>query len=156
MALHFAQVFAEFQKSKDETVPLAFAYPTGSANPPFLMTRVATGIIPTTGDVALAQKQNVERCVLLAACAAAGAPDDPAKTQELLKAPEPKVSRAVFITAMASALFDASQLYTPAETGRSGKDQDPVHARAGSAEDGPGVEDQQGPERQDRKDAQAE
>ena len=60
----------------------------------------------------LAQKQNVERCVLLAACAAAGAPDDPAKTQELLKAVEPKVSRAIFITAMASALFDESQLYT--------------------------------------------
>jgi hypothetical protein len=111
-ALHFAQVFADFQKTKDETVPLAFAFPTGSANPPFMMTRVATGIIPTTGDVSLAQKQNVERCVLLAACAAAGAPDDPAKTQELLKAVEPKVSRAVFVTAMASALFDASQLYT--------------------------------------------
>jgi hypothetical protein len=112
LALHFAQVFGEFQKSKDDSVPLAFAYPTGNTNPPMLLTRVATGIIPTTGDVAIAQKQNIERCVLLAACAAAGAADDPAKTQELLKAPDPKVSRAVFVTAMATALFDQSQLYT--------------------------------------------
>ena len=112
LALHFAQVFGEFQKTKDKTVPLAFAYPTGNTNPPLLLTRVATGIIPTAGDVATAQKQNIERCVLLAACAAAGAPDDPAKTQELLKAPDPKVPRAVFVTAMASALFDESQLYT--------------------------------------------
>src|SRR5205085_2693967 len=50
LALHFAQVFGEFQKSKDDSVPLAFPYPTGNTSPPFLLTRVATGIIPTTGD----------------------------------------------------------------------------------------------------------
>lgn len=112
LSLHFAQVFADFQKGREDSVPLAFAFPTGSANPPQILTRVASGIIPTTGDTEIAQKQNIERCVLLAACAAVGAPDDPAKTQEVLKAPEPKVARAVFVTAMANVLFEQSQIFS--------------------------------------------
>jgi hypothetical protein len=112
LSLHFAEVFSAFQKSQDEAVPLAFSYPTGSANPPLVLTKVASGMSPASGDVETAQKQNVERGVLLAACAAAGAPDDPAKTQEVLKSPDAKVPRAVFITAMASALYDQSQLFS--------------------------------------------
>ena len=112
LSLRFAEVFGDFQKSKDDTVPLAFPYPTGSANPPLLLTKVASGISPTTADVEAAQKQNVVRGVLLAACAAAGAPDDPAKTQEILKAAGAKVPRAAFVTAMASALYDQSQLFS--------------------------------------------
>ena len=111
-ALRFAEVFGDFQKSKDETVPLAFPYPTGSANPPLVLTKVASGISPTQADMNSAQKQNVDRAVLLAACNAAGAPDDPAKTQEILKAADAKVSRAVFVTAMAGALYDQSQLFS--------------------------------------------
>ena len=112
LALRFTDVFGNFQKSKDDTVPLAFSYPTGSANPPLILTKVASGISPTPVDVETAQKQNIERAVLLSACAAAGAPDDPAKTQEILKQPDAKVPRAVFVTAMASALYDQSQLYS--------------------------------------------
>src|SRR5690349_13932643 len=110
-SLHFAQAFGEFQKSKDETVPLAFSYPTGSANPPLVLTKVANGISASGNDVETAQKQNIERAVLLTTCASAGAPDDPAKTQEVLKQPDTKVPRAVFVTAMANALYDQSQLF---------------------------------------------
>src|SRR5207244_2028162 len=117
LSLRFAEVFGDFQKSKDDTVPLAFSFPNGSANPPLVLTRVASGITPTTGDVEIAQKQNIERGVMLAACGAAGAPDDPAKAQEIFKAPEAKVARAVFGTAMASVVFDQSQPF-----GRAAKD----------------------------------
>jgi hypothetical protein len=112
LSLRFAQAFGDFQKTTDETVPLAFAYPSGSANPPFIMSRIVTGILPAIGEIDIAQKQNIERCVLLAACAAAGAPDDPAKTQQIMKSPDAKVARAVFVTAMASAMFDQSQLFS--------------------------------------------
>jgi hypothetical protein len=112
LSLRFAEAFASFQKTKDDTVPLAFGYPSGSANPPLMMTRIASGILPPIGDIDVAHKQNVERDILLTTCAAAGAPDDPARTQELMKAPDPKVPRAVFVVAMASALFDQSQLFS--------------------------------------------
>jgi hypothetical protein len=112
MSLRFAEAFAEFQKTRNETVPLAFGYPGGSANPPVLLTRIASGIISPIGEIDMAQKQNNERGILLTTCAAAGAPDDPAKTQEMMKAPDPKVSRAVFVTAMAGVLFDQSQLFS--------------------------------------------
>ena len=49
--------------------------------------------------------------MLLATCRAAGATNDPAKTQELLKTGEAKIPRATFVEAMAAALFDESQLY---------------------------------------------
>ena len=111
-ALHFAEVFGAFLKGKDDSVPLAFPLPTGSAAPPLLLTRIATGILPSAADIDAAQKQNIDRTVLLAACAAAGAADDSAKAAEILKAPDAKVPRAVFVTAMANALFEQSQLYT--------------------------------------------
>jgi hypothetical protein len=112
LSLRFAQAFGDFQKGKDETVPLAFSFPSGSANPPPAMTRIASGILPPIGEIDIAHKQNTERCILLTACAAAGAPDDPAKTQDIMKAPDAKVTHAVFVTAMAGLLFDQSQLYT--------------------------------------------
>ena len=112
LSLHFAQVFGDFQKTKDDNVPLVFSYPTGSANPPVILTKIASGMIPSAADIEMAQKQNIERNVLLAACAAVGAPEDVAKTQGIFKAPDAKVARATFVTAMAAALFDESQLFS--------------------------------------------
>jgi hypothetical protein len=112
LSLRFAEALGDFQKSKDDTVPLAFGFPNGSANPPFVMTRIANGIMPAPGEIDIAQKQNVERGILLATCAAAGAAEDSARTQQIMKAPDAKVPRAVFVTAMAGALFDQSQLFT--------------------------------------------
>jgi hypothetical protein len=111
LALHFAEYVGTFLKNKDENIALAFSFPTGSATPPVVLTKIASGIVPTQADVDGAQKQNIEHAVLLAACSAAGAPDDPAKAAEIFKAPDAKVTRAVFVTAMASALFEQSQLY---------------------------------------------
>jgi len=112
LSLRFAEAFAAFQKTTDDTIPLAFGYPSGSANPPLVMTRIATGIMPPIGDIEVAHKQNTDRDILLTTCAAAGANDDPAKTQEIMKAPDPKVPRAGFVVAMASVLFDQAQLYS--------------------------------------------
>jgi hypothetical protein len=57
------------------------------------------------------QKRAVERAVLLTTCEAAGAPDDPAKTQDLLKGENPLVSRSTFIMAMSTSLYNQALLY---------------------------------------------
>jgi hypothetical protein len=111
LALQFADTFSKFQ-SKDEFVTLAFAYPTGSPTEVMLLNKVAGGAWLPEAEIDTAQKRAIEHAVLLATCRAAGAKDDPAKAQDLLKTGEAKVPRAAFVQAMAVALYDASQLYS--------------------------------------------
>jgi hypothetical protein len=111
LALQFAENFSKFQ-SKDEYVTLAFAYPTGSPTEVVLLNRVAGGAWLPEAEIETAQKRAIERAVLLATCRAAGAKNDPAKAQDLLKTGEAKVPRAAFVEAMAAALFEESQLYS--------------------------------------------
>ncbi|MBZ5595998.1 MAG: hypothetical protein LAP39_27460 [Acidobacteriia bacterium] len=111
LALEFVEVFDQFQKGKDDPVPLAMPFPTGNAAPVMQLSRAATGMILPPAAIDASEKQSIERGVLLAACAAAGAPEDPAKTQELLKPGTFQVPRATFVTSMAITLFDDSQLY---------------------------------------------
>ena len=110
LALQFAETFGNFQ-NKDEYVTLAFPYPTGSPTEVVLLNKVANGVLPPAPEIETAQKRAIERAVLLATCRAAGARDDPAKAQDLLKTGDAKVPRATFIYAMAAALFEESQLY---------------------------------------------
>jgi len=111
LALQFAEQFSKFQ-SKEDSVPLAFAYPTGSPTEVLLLNRVAGGAWLPQPEIETTQKRTIERAVLLDTCRAAGAQDDPAKAQDLLKTGDAKVTRATFIQAMASALYDESQLYS--------------------------------------------
>jgi hypothetical protein len=111
LSLQFAETFGNFQ-SKDDYVTLAFPFPTGSPTEVALLTRVSNGAMPLATDVETAQKHTIERDVLLATCRAAGAEGDPAKAQDLLKSGAAKVSRATFVQAMATALYEQSQLYS--------------------------------------------
>jgi predicted pyridoxine 5'-phosphate oxidase superfamily flavin-nucleotide-binding protein len=110
LALQFADNFSKFQ-SKEEFVTLAFAYPTGSPTEVVLLNKVAGGAWLPEAEIETAQKRAIEHAMLLATCRAAGAKNDPAKAQDLLKAGEAKVPRAAFVQAMADALFAESQLY---------------------------------------------
>ena len=111
LALEFVEVFDQFQKGKDDPVPLAIPFPTGNAAPVMQLSRAAAGMILPPEAIDSSEKQAVERGVLLATCAVAGAPEDPAKTQELIKPGTFQVPRATFLNAMAITLFDESQLY---------------------------------------------
>ncbi|MGA2131442.1 MAG: hypothetical protein ABSH50_03930 [Bryobacteraceae bacterium] len=111
LALQFADALSKFD-CKSGTVTLAFAYPTGSANEDALVTKVSGGAWPRDPDLDTIQKRALERGVLLSVCRAAGAHNDPAKAQDLLKTPDAKVPTATFQLAMANALYDASKLYT--------------------------------------------
>jgi hypothetical protein len=112
LSLQFADNFAKFDKVKGDTVPLAFGYPKGTAAPAPGLSKIANGIILPQTEIESTEKRTLERGVLMAACSAAGAPDDAAKTESILKDPEAKVARPVFALAMAQALYNASQLYT--------------------------------------------
>jgi len=111
MALEFVEAFDKFQKSKDDPVSMAFPLPPGNGSPVMQLSRAATGMILPPTAIEESEKQAIQRGILLAACAAAGAPEDPAKTQELLKPGTFQVPRATFVMAMANTLFDESQLY---------------------------------------------
>jgi hypothetical protein len=110
LALQFADAFSKFQ-SKDESVTLAFGYPTGSPAEVPLLNKAAGGVWLSETEIETAQKRAIERAVLLAVCRAAGAKNDPAKAQDLLKTGEAKIPRGIFVEAMAAALFDESKLY---------------------------------------------
>jgi hypothetical protein len=112
LSLRFAEVFTDFQKTTDETVPLAFPFPTGSAAPVVLLTKIGNGILPQANEVTSAQKSAVARSVLLSACRASGNPDDVAKTQEFFRSGNATVPRPVFLLAMVNSLHDSAQLYT--------------------------------------------
>jgi hypothetical protein len=112
LALQVADKWEKVQKIKGDTVPMAFPYPPGSAAPVAILSKVTNGIVITPDEMETAQKRALERGVMLAACRMAGAPDDTAKLQELLKAPEPKVARSAFVLGMASMLYEESQWFT--------------------------------------------
>lgn len=111
LALRFADSFAGFQTRKEEKIPLALGYPQGSAVPVVVLARIGNGILPQPAEVENAERAAVRRQVLLAACRAAGAPDDSARAAELLKNPDFQVDRPVFVIAMAGTMHDEAQLF---------------------------------------------
>jgi hypothetical protein len=117
LAVEFVEVFGKFQQGKDDPVPIAYPLPTGSAAPVTQLSRVATGILLARAEIEPAEKRSLNRAVLLQASAAAGAPDDVAKAQDLLKAGTLQVPRAAFVTMMSSTLFDESKIYGPRQIG---------------------------------------
>ena len=68
--------------------------------------------VPAPPLVETALQQAIQRNVILAACKAAGFPNDPVKAGDLLTAPDAKVARATFQLAMANTLFSMAQMYS--------------------------------------------
>jgi len=111
LTLRFADSFAKFGKTKEDPVTLAFAFPPGTAAPVPELARVAKGAVLPVAAASTAEKRALERAILLATVRAAGAPEDPAKADQILKAGEGKVPRATFLLAMATTLYEESKLY---------------------------------------------
>ena len=113
LSLQFAEDFTKLDNVKGDTISLAFGFPRGSAAPVAQFSKVASGIPLAAAEAETVQQRALERGVLLAACQAAGASGDAAKTQELLKGGTATVPRATFLMAMAETLYNQSQLFTP-------------------------------------------
>lgn len=111
LALQFAENFGKLSRLKDGPVTLAFVFPKGSGGQVALLNKVTNGFVLSPADAETVQKRTLERGVVLGVCRAAGAPDDTAKTADILKTGEAQVPRNAFVLAMTQALYDESQLY---------------------------------------------
>jgi len=98
--------------SKDGRIPLAFAFPNGSAAAPGGLKRVGSGILVPDAERELLQKAMVQRGMVLNTCAFVGNPGDAAAGQEKLKAGEFLEARNVFLMAAAKVLSDGSEMFT--------------------------------------------
>lgn len=113
-SLQFAETLEAYEKTKPEgEIPLDFPMPRGSAAMVAALGKAGSGILVVSPELDTAQKQALERAVLLAVCKAAGAAGDTAKAREMFKTPPVKTKREVFFTALAENLLDLSKLFTP-------------------------------------------
>ena len=90
---------------------LEFAFPRGNTVPVSELASVAKGGLLPAAVADAAEKRALERGILLATVRAVGAPEDPAKADQILKSGGGKVPRATFLLAMAKTLYEESQLY---------------------------------------------
>jgi len=112
LSLQFAEPFRAFRQShKEAEIVLSFPFPTGSAGQVALMSKLGNGIFLSDAEQETAQKRMMERCILIGVAKAVGAGEDTAKARAMFQGGDVKVPRAVFMTAMANALYDQSQLF---------------------------------------------
>lgn len=113
-ALQYAQAIETFEKqAKADTVTIEMPMPGGTTVESIQETQLQKGILKTPGDVDVARAKALDRYILLALCRALGAKDDSAKAQQMMQSGKAEVPRAVFMTAMATSLYNAAELYGP-------------------------------------------
>lgn len=116
LTLDFAERFQKFESAnKDANFPLDFPFPSGAAAIPAVLENVSNGLLPPAAAADDAERKTLERNMVLAACDAAGSPNDAAKAREFFKAGNVQVPRATFMKAMAVSLEKMSELYTRAK-----------------------------------------
>jgi predicted amidohydrolase YtcJ len=114
--LQFTESMHAFtDKNKEETIVLAFPFPSGTTAEPVQLAKVSKGVMPAEAEVASLEKAMLQRGVLLAVANAAGSPNDTAKARERLKEGELKLPRQEFLRAMARALYEDALLYVPSK-----------------------------------------
>ena len=112
LTLHFAETFGNFRTNvKGDTVPVDVPLPPGTLAAVGQLETVAQGNLLPAAMAETTERRALERGILQAIARAAGAPDDAAKAEQILKTTEGKVPRATFLLAMANTLYDESQLY---------------------------------------------
>jgi hypothetical protein len=111
LALRFAQNSDKLQQVPLGTMPLGFAAPKGAPAEPALLSQIAAGVELTPGDAETAEVLTLQHSVLMAACRAAGAPNDLAKAEDVFARVRAGVPRATFGNAIAYMLESESALY---------------------------------------------
>ncbi len=112
LALRFAQNVDKIASLPPGAVHLAFSLPKGAAAVSPLLSKVSGGFRLTAAEEETAQIQAIERAVLLATCEAAGAPNDIARTSEVLGHALALAPRASFTKGMVHLLDAESTLYS--------------------------------------------
>jgi hypothetical protein len=110
LVLRFAQNVEKMSNVPAGGVQLAFGLPKGSAAPPVLLHNIASGMQLSAGDEEKAQMLAIQRDVSLAVCRAAGAPNDAARTEEVLGHASALIPRASFESTISEILTLESAL----------------------------------------------
>jgi hypothetical protein len=110
--LRFAQNVDKLAQVQGGGIQLAFTLPKGAAAQPALLHQIAGGITLSSADEERVQTLMVQRNVLLAVCASAGAPNDAARTEQILGHTTTLLPRATFENALSQMLNAESALYT--------------------------------------------
>lgn len=100
-------------KDKDPNLTLECLYPTGSMTEPPGVRKIAGGMLMQDSEKDLLETAMLQRGVVMAMSSFVGAPDDAARTLELLRTGQASVPRGAFISAAAKAMYDLSALYGP-------------------------------------------
>lgn len=111
LVLRFAQTAEKMSQLPSGGIQLAFSLPKGTAAQPALLHQIASGIPLSAADEETAQSLTIQRNVLLAVCAAAGAPNDTARTEEVLGHASALLSRAAFEKSLAQMLNAEAALF---------------------------------------------
>lgn len=113
-ALELAEGIHQYMEvDKSPEVTLAFDFPTGGAAEPPSLRKISAGQLIQESEHEGMVRAMVQRGVIMVAGRAAGAPNDPAKTLEILKNSDAKRPRPEFLAALAQELFDRADLYSP-------------------------------------------
>ena len=113
LALQFGETFLKFSKTQyEQTIPLAFSFPTGGTTPVQELSKIGFGAMLPPAVAESVPKRVVERAVVLAACDAAGAPDDVAKARAVFNTENAQVPHDVFMVTVARTLFDLSEVFS--------------------------------------------
>ena len=113
LALQFAETLQKSEAAnKAQQVTLVMPFPAGSAAEIPQVKRVSSGILIPEAEADTLEQRVRERAVLLAACRAVGAPDDPAKAQQVFKSEPLQIDWPVFAAALANSLYDQADLFT--------------------------------------------
>jgi hypothetical protein len=112
LVLRFAQNVDKMSKVPSGGIQLAFGLPKGAAAPSALLASISKGMQLDAADEEHAQVLTVQRNVLLAVCRAAGAPNDAARTEEVLGHASALIPRATFERSLSDILILESTLYS--------------------------------------------
>jgi hypothetical protein len=112
LALRFAQNVDRINQIPLGRLPLAFPLPKGNAEVPAVLASIAGGTELTPADADAAEALTIQHSVLMTACQAAGAPNDVAKTAEILSQSFAGTTRVTFGEAIAHLLDSEASLYT--------------------------------------------
>jgi len=112
LALQFAQNVERMDQVPAGAILLDFPLPIGTAATPPLFTAVVKGVVLSKEDEDAALELSIQRNVLLSACLAAGAANDPAKAEAILGDGSASIPRVTFAQAVAKMLDKESSLYS--------------------------------------------
>jgi hypothetical protein len=112
LALEFAQNVEKMDQVPAGAILMDFPLPIGTAAAPPQFTQIAKGLELAPADEDAALVLAIQRNVLLAACLVAGAPNDAARAEAILRSGSASIPRATFANAVAKMLDDESSLFT--------------------------------------------